>query len=190
MAATQRVEVVEECEAPPAFIWALLEDADNWSAWGPWRESELEREGSPPPSGVGAIRRLRVGRRVLREETTVFEPDREMAYRLLRSRAGDRGDRAGYSGVVARFRHEAGDLSGQVLRGIPIRDYEGRIRLTPVGSKARITWSSSFVGSVPGLGPLVRRSIERNVAEITRRLARAAEVTSSPTDEQPASGDT
>jgi hypothetical protein len=151
MAATQRIEVVEECGAPAASIWALLEDTDNWSVWGPWRESELEREGSPPPSGVGAIRRLRVGRRVLREETTVFEPDREMAYRIL--------------------------------SGIPVRNYEGRVRLDQVGSTATITWSSSFVGSFPGVGPLVRRSLEPKVAEIARRLARAAEVTSEPVDE-------
>jgi hypothetical protein len=151
MAATQRIEVIEECAAPPAFIWALLEDAENWSAWGPWRESELERAGFPSPAGVGAIRRLRVGRRVVREETTVFEPGTEMAYRLL--------------------------------SGIPVRNYEGRVRLTQVGSKAMITWSSSFVGSFPGLGPIVRRRYERKVAEMARRLARAAEVTSPPVDE-------
>jgi hypothetical protein len=150
MAAMQRIEVVEECAAPPAVIWALLEDAENWSAWGPWRESELEREGMPRPAGVGAIRRLRVGRRVVREETTVFRPDREMAYRLL--------------------------------SGIPVRNYEGRVRLAQVGSKATITWTSSFVGSFPGLGPLVRRSLEPRVAETARRLARAAEVTSAPID--------
>jgi hypothetical protein len=157
MAATQRIKVVEECAVPPAFIWALLEDADNWSAWGPWRESELERAGTPPPSGVGAIRRLRVGRRVVRQETTVFEPQREMRYRLL--------------------------------IGFPVRNYEGRVRLTQVGSKATITWTTSFVGSFPGLGPLARRSLEPKVAETARRLARAAEATSAPVDERPASRD-
>ncbi|HZP28706.1 MAG TPA: SRPBCC family protein [Acidimicrobiia bacterium] len=64
-------------------LWEVLEDYRTWSSWGPWQTSDVERPGDDLPAGVGAIRRLTIGRRVLREETTRFEPTREMRYRVL-----------------------------------------------------------------------------------------------------------
>ena len=59
-------------------MWEVLADGARWSEWGPWNESSLEREGTPPPDGVGAVRRLLAERRFLgrpvvnREEVVVF----------------------------------------------------------------------------------------------------------------------
>lgn len=79
----QRVRYVHETTASIEALWAALADYASWSSWGPWDRSELEREGRGTAGGVGSIRRLTLGRRVLREETTVFEPMREMRYRVL-----------------------------------------------------------------------------------------------------------
>jgi Polyketide cyclase / dehydrase and lipid transport len=69
--------------APRDVVWSILADGGDWSEWGPWTKSELEREGSPPPGGLGAIKRLARGRRTIREEVTEFEPPSRYGYRLL-----------------------------------------------------------------------------------------------------------
>lgn len=81
----QRVHYEHETTASAEAIWEVLTDAATWSAWGPWAESSQERaaEGPDGPAGVGSIRRLKFGRRLLREETTRFEPRREVRYTVL-----------------------------------------------------------------------------------------------------------
>src|SRR5205809_17127 len=70
----QRVSFELETPASPEALWEVLEDYQTWSEWGPWQTSEVERPGDDTPAGVGAIRRLTIGRRVLREETTRYDP--------------------------------------------------------------------------------------------------------------------
>jgi hypothetical protein len=79
----QRVRFGLDTPASIESVWATLEDYATWSSWGPWDTSAIERPGDTMPAGLGAIRRLRIGRRVLREETSLFEPMREMHYRVL-----------------------------------------------------------------------------------------------------------
>ena len=139
----QRVHFELDTPASLEALWQTLEDYETWSSWGPWTASEIERPGDTTPPGVGAIRRLTIGRRVLRERTSLFEPMHEMRY--------------------------------QVLEGIPVRDYEGVVRLRPDGSTTHITWSSSFRGKPSILGPLVRRSLQSQFPGIVRGFAAAAE---------------
>ena len=139
-----------ETPASAESVWETLEDTTTWSSWGPWDTSESERPGDTTPTGVGAIRRLRIGRRVLREETTWFEPMREMRYRVL-------------SGIPVR------DYEGVVeLRPIASG--------THIESGTHITWSSSFRGKPSLVGPLVRRSLQAQFPGIVRACAAAAEV--------------
>jgi hypothetical protein len=70
-------------QAPREAVWSLVADARSWSEWGPWQKAELEREGSPPPDGVGAVRRLTRRPVVSREEVIVFEPASRLEYKLL-----------------------------------------------------------------------------------------------------------
>jgi hypothetical protein len=79
----QRVRFELDTPASVESVWATLEDYATWSSWGPWDTAAIERPGDTTPAGLGAIRRLRIGRRVLREETSLFEPMREMRYRVL-----------------------------------------------------------------------------------------------------------
>jgi hypothetical protein len=55
----------------------------TWSDWGEWQTTEYERQGDPPPHGVGAIRRFKRGPVVTREEVVLFEPQSRFAYTLL-----------------------------------------------------------------------------------------------------------
>jgi uncharacterized protein YndB with AHSA1/START domain len=69
--------------APPERVFDLLADGNTWPTWSPIERFELEREGDPPPDGVGAIRVYRRGRTVGRDETTELVPGRRFAYRSL-----------------------------------------------------------------------------------------------------------
>jgi Polyketide cyclase / dehydrase and lipid transport len=79
----QRVRFELDTPASIEALWDTLEDSATWASWGPWNTSEVERSGDTTRAGVGAVRRLRIGRRVLREQTSYSEPMRELRYRVL-----------------------------------------------------------------------------------------------------------
>src|SRR5919204_6405112 len=76
------VEARARSSASRERVWEVLADVPRWAEWGPWRSSALEREGYPPPGGVGAVRLLKRFPMTLREELTLFEPPERMAYEL------------------------------------------------------------------------------------------------------------
>jgi hypothetical protein len=128
-----------------------VSDGSGWSRWGAWRETSLEREGSPPPDGVGAIRVLvseargLTGRHIVsREEVTEYDPPSRFGYKLL--------------------------------SGLPLRDYNASITLADApGGGTDITWQSQFDGKLPLVGGLLRRALQRFMEDAVGRLARAAE---------------
>jgi uncharacterized protein YndB with AHSA1/START domain len=78
-------EVSAVSDAPPDKVFALLADGAGWSRWaGPMVvRSWWEREGTPPPGGVGAIRALGLKRVGSREEIVAYDPPRHLAYTIL-----------------------------------------------------------------------------------------------------------
>ena len=62
-----------------------------------------------------------------------------------------------------------------LVSGLPIRGYHAEVTLTPYGDGTHIRWHSTFRARVPGTGWLIRRSLQRFVADTAGRLARAAE---------------
>jgi hypothetical protein len=77
------VEATARSDASRDVVWALLKDVRTWSEWGDWQTAEYERDGEPPPHGVGAIRRFKRGPVKTREEVVLFEPESRFAYTLL-----------------------------------------------------------------------------------------------------------
>jgi hypothetical protein len=77
------IEVGARSSASREAVWRVLADGRRWSEWGPWQKTELEQEGSPPPDGVGAIRRLTRRPVVNRERVTIFEPPDRFGYELI-----------------------------------------------------------------------------------------------------------
>lgn len=134
--------------APPEAVWEVVADARGWSRWGAWRSSELEREGEPPPDGLGSVKVLTSETRrpvVSREEVTVFEPPSRFGYRLLSS-------------------------------GLPLRDYDATITLAPAADGGTdITWRSQFNPKIPLTGGFFRRALRRFIKDAAQRLAREAE---------------
>ena len=75
--------LVADVAAPPAVVFDVLSDHRGYAAISRIRSAELEREGDPPPNGVGAIRVLRAVGPPLREEIVAYEPNRRLVYKLL-----------------------------------------------------------------------------------------------------------
>jgi uncharacterized protein YndB with AHSA1/START domain len=69
--------------APPETVFAVLTEHHLYAEITPMRRSILEREGDPPPNGVGAIRVLTSLGPPLREEVIAYEPPTRFSYRLL-----------------------------------------------------------------------------------------------------------
>jgi uncharacterized protein YndB with AHSA1/START domain len=69
--------------APPQTVFDVLTDHGRYAEFTPLRKSALERQGEPPPNGVGAIRVLSSVGPPLREEVIAFQPPTRFAYKLL-----------------------------------------------------------------------------------------------------------
>jgi uncharacterized protein YndB with AHSA1/START domain len=69
--------------APVETVFDVLTDHRGYSKISAIRAVELEREGDPPPNGVGAIRVLKSVGPPLREEVIEYERPTRFAYRLL-----------------------------------------------------------------------------------------------------------
>jgi uncharacterized protein YndB with AHSA1/START domain len=75
--------LVREVNAPREVVFDVLTDHRRYADITPTRRSELEREGEPPPNGVGAIRVLRNVGPALREEVLGYEPPSRFSYTVL-----------------------------------------------------------------------------------------------------------
>jgi len=64
----------------------------------------------------------------------------------------------------------------ELRSGLPLRDYHADITLTELpGGGTRIRWASSFDGSFPLVGALIRPGLQRLIAKLARNLATAAQ---------------
>jgi hypothetical protein len=78
-----KIDATARSAASRESVWDVLADVPKWAEWGPWTSTGFEREGAPPPGGVGAVRLLKRFPMTLREELVEFEPPGRMAYTLL-----------------------------------------------------------------------------------------------------------
>jgi len=163
--AEHRYHVDALSAAPPEVVFDVVADGPGWAGWAPGVScASYEREGDPPPHGVGAIRRFGGARGpVSREEVVIYERPTHLAYRAL---------------------------SGP----LPWTGYRADVHLTPGpgGKGTTIVWTGSFRSRVPGLRALIRRMVagfaRGLVAESERRHRAATEA--GPDPDPPASGTT
>jgi uncharacterized protein YndB with AHSA1/START domain len=78
------VEAEGTTTAAPAAIWALLADAESYCRWGPWATSGYENKGDGATGGVGAIRRLRLGRTTVIERVEEVDPPQRLVYSVVK----------------------------------------------------------------------------------------------------------
>ncbi len=81
----QSLTVERVLSAPIDEVWALYTDHRGWAKLLGSIEVTLDPEGIPAPNGVGCIRQVRLlGKELVAEEVTVFEPPTRMKYRIVR----------------------------------------------------------------------------------------------------------
>lgn len=71
-------------DAPATRVWARYTDHSGWTDWAGIGRVVLERTGTPPPNGVGCVRKITTAGVSVWEEIVEFEPERRMVYRLVR----------------------------------------------------------------------------------------------------------
>ena len=76
----RRIHVTAQTPAAAETIYPLLADGSSWPGWSPIESVELESPGDGRPDGVGAIRVLRRGRIVGRDQILELVPSRRFAY--------------------------------------------------------------------------------------------------------------
>ena len=76
-------EATRRADAPRHTVWEVLADLRSWQDWGDWQITEVEREGDPPPYGVGTLRRLVQRPLTMHERVELLEPPSRFGYELL-----------------------------------------------------------------------------------------------------------
>lgn len=76
-------EATVRSTAPRSTVWDVLADVESWSDWGDWHTTKLEREGDPPPNGIGAIRFTARRPLEVREEVEIWNPPSRFGYTLV-----------------------------------------------------------------------------------------------------------
>jgi len=79
-------EISAHSTASPERVFELLADATSWPQWAGslTRHGSWQREGAPPPGGVGAIRKLGRWPMYGREEIVAYEPPTHLAYTIVK----------------------------------------------------------------------------------------------------------
>lgn len=77
------IELHRRVHAPVEVVWDVLTDHRGYVNWAGVTKAALERQGSPDPNGVGAVRYLRKGPVAVREEVVASEAPRTFSYTVL-----------------------------------------------------------------------------------------------------------
>ncbi|MFN2613059.1 MAG: SRPBCC family protein [Solirubrobacterales bacterium] len=69
--------------APPQTVFEVITDHRAYPDYTPLRKAILEKEGTPVPNGVGAVRALYLVGPPMREEVIAYQAPRSFTYRLI-----------------------------------------------------------------------------------------------------------
>jgi uncharacterized protein YndB with AHSA1/START domain len=78
------VEAEGTTSAAPGAVWALVADVESYCRWGPWSTACHDGNGDGLGGGVGAIRRLKLGRTTVVERVEEVDPQRRLVYRVVK----------------------------------------------------------------------------------------------------------
>ena len=140
------VEATARAAAPRQTVWEVLADARSWQEWGDWHKTELEREGDPPPDGIGAIRRNVRRPLTIREQVELWEPPGRFGYTLL-------------SGLPLRDYHSVVTLTDAGADG----------------ASTNIHWESRFDARWRILDAPMRALVRSTLKEVSKQITAEAE---------------
>jgi uncharacterized protein YndB with AHSA1/START domain len=59
----------------------------------------------------------------------------------------------------------------RITKGGILKDHEGALRFTSRGDGSHLDWTITFDGKAPGIGPIVKAKLARDVSRAMRKLA-------------------
>lgn len=141
--------------AKPAAVYDVLMDVGRWPDFMPnMSAASWERRGDPD-TGIGGIRRMRIGRSLIRD--TIVD-----------------GKRPHHHAYVASFPWYT-----------PLKDYRGDIRIEDRPNGCRIVWTATFTPRIRGFDKTMKSRIGASYARLAKVLAKEAEDASTPDADKP-----
>jgi hypothetical protein len=148
MAASVLISVEQPSNATPGSVYDVLMDLDRWSDFMPGVSAASWEVLGAPDTGVGGIRRMRLGLGVTRDRIV----------------DGTRPHHHAYVATLPWYQ--------QML----LKDYRGDIRIEDRPNGSLIVWTASCTPRIPGLRNL-NQSLQRSYARLAEALAQEAERT-------------
>jgi uncharacterized protein YndB with AHSA1/START domain len=140
-------EAEQVTSAAPAAVWALVSDAARYPEWGPWSAGGYQRPGDTSARGAGAVQWLRSSRRAYLRYPVSIE-------KILEAEEGRR-------------------LAYTVIGGLPFRNYQAEVTLTPAADGTRVRWAATWDATLAGR--LARRALRKLYPQVVADLVTAAE---------------
>lgn len=139
------VKAIRTSTASPDAVYLVLEDVPSWPQW------------VMPLSGARF------------ERTGAQDPKGTGAIRAMHAL----GRQIAREEIVEAHRPHLQRY--RILSGLPVRAYDGTVRISPDGSGSRIDWAATFTPRFHGTGRLLSAALQLNVNILATGLARAAE---------------
>jgi ribosome-associated toxin RatA of RatAB toxin-antitoxin module len=139
------IHVERRIPAPPERVFELLADHAAYDRFRPIDASELVSEGEPPPNGIGAMRRIRVGPIRFEEEITAYEPSTRLDYLIVR--------------LNVPFDHQGGSIRMRAEDGGTQVDWTStyRVPIPVIGGLSERVWA-----------PVLTRGFRRVLEDVER----------------------
>jgi hypothetical protein len=137
--------VEQPSSAKPASVYDVLMDFEHWSDWMPTvSAASWERRGAAD-TGVGGIRRVRIGLGVTHDRIV----------------EGTRPNHHVYEVALPWYS--------------PLKDYRGDVRIEDRPSGCLIVWTATCVSRIPGLGKLIQSRLHATYTRVAAALSEEAE---------------
>jgi uncharacterized protein YndB with AHSA1/START domain len=144
---TLEIAAEQTTQATPEAIWELVSDATRYPQWGPWSAAAYRQPGDESPHGAGAIYWLRSSHRAYLRYVTSVE-------KIVDAEEGRR-------------------LAYTVIGGIPVRNYQAELTITPAAGGTRLRWAATWDATLSGR--IVHRALRKLYPQIVADLVAAAE---------------
>ena len=131
--------------AKPAAVYDVLMDFERWSDWMPTVSDASWEQRGAPDTGVGGIRRVRVGSSVTHDRIVDGTKPYHHAYEV----------------GLPWF--------------APLKDYGGDVRIEDQPGGSLIVWTATWTSRVPGLRRLSQSRLHATYTRIVAALAHEAE---------------
>lgn len=131
--------------AKPEVVYDVLMDFERWSDWMPTVSAASWELPGAPETGVGGIRRVRVGFSVTHDRIV----------------AGTRPHHHAYEVALPWY--------------VPLKDYRGDVRIEERPNGSFIVWTTTCKPRIPLLGKRIQSNLDATYPRLVAALAREAE---------------